>query len=190
MFTIGENIIIFYAMILSNSYHSSVSNFRGHYIEVADEWRRSGLCKLSGFLSTLSSEVSVLTLVFITIDRLVSICFPFSEYRFSMSLTYKWVSFKILFRVSPWFLTFDILSFELLPLQTYRLLVVVCPDRGYPTSCGQTLFQRRILCAFRRLSCSSYHKSKASRLGVLCGHIPLSQPDRISRHSCLLFNNV
>lgn len=63
--------------------------FRGRYIENADFWRNSILCKFSGFISTISSEVSVATLVIITIDRLICICYPFSNRKFTMSLTYK-----------------------------------------------------------------------------------------------------
>jgi hypothetical protein len=40
-------------------------------------WRQSALCQFTGFLSTFSSELSVLTLTVITIDRLISIIFPF-----------------------------------------------------------------------------------------------------------------
>ncbi|XP_023216775.1 uncharacterized protein LOC111619306 isoform X2 [Centruroides sculpturatus] len=63
--------------------------YRGHYIEISDYWRESTLCKACGVLSTVSSEVSVFTLVFITLDRLITLSFPFSSQRFSISLTYK-----------------------------------------------------------------------------------------------------
>lgn len=43
--------------------------YRGRYIEVSDMWRSSALCKFCGFISTLSSEACVFTLVFITVDR-------------------------------------------------------------------------------------------------------------------------
>lgn len=59
-------------------------NFRGIYILHDAHWRRSGLCKFAGFLSTYSSEISVLTLVVITIDRFISIIFPFRLSRLSM----------------------------------------------------------------------------------------------------------
>ncbi|GFR24856.1 relaxin receptor 2, partial [Trichonephila clavata] len=43
--------------------------FRGHYIQQENKWRHSWQCSLCGFLSTLSSESSVLILIIITIDR-------------------------------------------------------------------------------------------------------------------------
>lgn len=63
--------------------------YRGYYIELSDYWRKSTLCKICGVLSTVSSEVSVFTLVFITLDRLITLSFPFSNYKFTISLTYK-----------------------------------------------------------------------------------------------------
>jgi hypothetical protein len=80
--------------------------YRGRYIEVSDVWRDSWLCKFCGFISTLSSEASVLTLVAITVDRLICICFPFSGFRFTMSFTYKLIA-------CSWVVTFVI---SLLPL--------------------------------------------------------------------------
>lgn len=69
---------------------ASVDEFyRGRYIENSDYWKNSLLCQFCGFLSTLSSEMSVATLVFITIDRLIVISFNFSDYRFTLSFTYK-----------------------------------------------------------------------------------------------------
>ncbi|GFQ99730.1 g-protein coupled receptor GRL101 [Trichonephila clavata] len=63
--------------------------YRSIYIENSDKWKRSTLCKVCGFLSTVSSEVSVFTLAFITVDRLISLCFPLSQKRFSLPFTYK-----------------------------------------------------------------------------------------------------
>ncbi|KAI1285100.1 putative G-protein coupled receptor [Halotydeus destructor] len=67
--------------------------YRGHYIEVSDDWRASWLCKFCGFISTMSSEASVFTLVFITVDRLICICFPFSHFKFTISFTYRLIAF-------------------------------------------------------------------------------------------------
>ncbi|KAK3850359.1 hypothetical protein Pcinc_042933 [Petrolisthes cinctipes] len=50
--------------------------FRGAYIRHEYTWRRSWQCNLCGFLSTLSSEASVLTLTTITLDRYFSIVHP------------------------------------------------------------------------------------------------------------------
>lgn len=61
--------------------------YRGSYIEHSDYWKTSYLCTLCGFLSTISSEMSVATLVFITLDRLISISFSFSSYRFTLKFT-------------------------------------------------------------------------------------------------------
>lgn len=62
----------FYMMIIAfvDSY------YRGKYILYDRFWRESELCKIAGFLSTFSSELSVLTLTVITVDRLVCIIFP------------------------------------------------------------------------------------------------------------------
>lgn len=64
-------------------------HYRSIYIENSDKWKKSTLCKICGFLSTVSSEVSVMTLVFITVDRLICLCFPLSQRRFSLQFTYK-----------------------------------------------------------------------------------------------------
>ena len=58
--------------------------YRGIYIVYDVFWRHSGLCMFAGFLSTFSSELSVLTLTVITIDRGISIIFPFKMKRMSM----------------------------------------------------------------------------------------------------------
>ena len=48
------------------------------------KWTRSGACHLAGFLSFLSSEVSAFLICFITLERFLSIRFPFSNMRFSV----------------------------------------------------------------------------------------------------------
>ncbi len=58
--------------------------YRGQYMLHDQDWRHSNLCRLAGFLSTLSSELSVLTLTVITIDRFLSIKFPFKIKRLGM----------------------------------------------------------------------------------------------------------
>lgn len=63
--------------------------YRGRYIQNSDVWRTSALCKFCGFLSTLSSESSIFTLVLITADRLICISFPFSMARFGLRRTYQ-----------------------------------------------------------------------------------------------------
>lgn len=52
--------------------------FRGEYIRHEAQWRHSWQCNLCGFLSTVSSESSVLILTIITTDRYLSIIHPLS----------------------------------------------------------------------------------------------------------------
>ncbi|XP_022249380.1 G-protein coupled receptor GRL101-like, partial [Limulus polyphemus] len=61
--------------------------YRGVYFIYASYWKHSPLCQFAGFLSTLSSELSVLTLTIITLDRFVCIIFPFRLKRLSMKQT-------------------------------------------------------------------------------------------------------
>ncbi|XP_013392577.1 G-protein coupled receptor GRL101-like [Lingula anatina] len=51
------------------------TSYRGFYASQATKWMSSGLCKFAGFLSMVSSEMSVVILVLITTDRLVSIVY-------------------------------------------------------------------------------------------------------------------
>ncbi|XP_030845071.1 G-protein coupled receptor GRL101-like [Strongylocentrotus purpuratus] len=45
----------------------------------APQWRGSHMCRFAGFIGFLSSEASVLTLTLITVDRFISIMFPFGK---------------------------------------------------------------------------------------------------------------
>ncbi|KAL8591533.1 hypothetical protein ACOMHN_000547 [Nucella lapillus] len=56
--------------------------FRGRYLHNDDTWKNSVTCKVAGFLSLLSSEVSALIIWFITLDRFIVLGFPFSTVRF------------------------------------------------------------------------------------------------------------
>ena len=56
--------------------------FRGKYLHYDETWTHSVACKVAGFLSLLSSEVSALTIWLITLDRFVVLRFPFSRVRF------------------------------------------------------------------------------------------------------------
>ena len=47
-------------------------------------WRQSTLCHFCGFLSTLSSELSVFTITIITLDRFLSITMPLKFRRLKM----------------------------------------------------------------------------------------------------------
>ena len=53
--------------------------YRGTYIFYDSYWRESFLCKLCGVLSMVSSEVSVYSILLITIDRVMIIIFPFQS---------------------------------------------------------------------------------------------------------------
>ncbi|XP_076359007.1 G-protein coupled receptor GRL101-like [Tachypleus tridentatus] len=58
--------------------------YRGVYFIYDSYWKHSPLCQFAGFLSTLSSELSVLTLTIITLDRFMCIIFPFRLKRMNM----------------------------------------------------------------------------------------------------------
>ena len=45
-------------------------------------WKNSGMCKVAGFLSLLSSEMSAAIICLITVDRFLVVRFPFSRLRF------------------------------------------------------------------------------------------------------------
>ena len=56
--------------------------FRGKYLFMDTLWTHSVACKVAGFLSLLSCEVSALIIFLITLDRFVVLHFPFSSVRF------------------------------------------------------------------------------------------------------------
>ena len=58
------------------------SVFRGKYLFYDEIWKHSVACKVAGFLSLLSCEVSALTIWLITLDRFIVLHFPFSSVRF------------------------------------------------------------------------------------------------------------
>ena len=70
---------------------ASVDLYYGdQYFIYSDVWRTSKLCKLESFLSLLSSEASVFFITLITLDRFLSIMFPFSQ-----SIQFRDVSIKV-----------------------------------------------------------------------------------------------
>ncbi|KAH9491448.1 hypothetical protein Btru_049888 [Bulinus truncatus] len=69
------------------------------YVVYDESWRKSLLCKFSGVLSTLSSETSTFLIGLITLDRFISISYPFSAHDTSTSL--KWKGF-----ISTWVIGF------------------------------------------------------------------------------------
>ena len=58
---------------------SADSFYRGVYAINADSWRGGAACQLAGFMSAFSSEVSVLIIMLISVDRLI--CVVFSHHR-------------------------------------------------------------------------------------------------------------
>ncbi|XP_071955895.1 G-protein coupled receptor GRL101-like [Antedon mediterranea] len=54
--------------------------YRDVYVLHAKEWKDSFICHLAGFLSVVSSELSVLTLTTISMDRFICIQYPFSKF--------------------------------------------------------------------------------------------------------------
>ncbi|XP_054163952.1 relaxin receptor 2-like [Oppia nitens] len=89
--------------------------FRGEYIRHEERWRGSWQCILCGLLSTISSEASVFTLTIITIDRYLSVLYPFSLKRrtklFAMlTMTGVWL-LSILLAIVP-LLDYDIFGTE------------------------------------------------------------------------------
>ncbi|KAH9500823.1 Relaxin receptor 2 [Bulinus truncatus] len=59
------------------------------YVVYDESWRKSFLCHFSGFLSILSSETSTFLIGLITLDRFISISYPFSAHETSTSLYWK-----------------------------------------------------------------------------------------------------
>ncbi|XP_070179106.1 G-protein coupled receptor GRL101-like [Littorina saxatilis] len=57
--------------------------YRGIYLWEDIYWRNSAACKVAGFLSLLSSEVSAFIVCFITLDRFLVLRFPLSGLHFS-----------------------------------------------------------------------------------------------------------
>ncbi|XP_078372311.1 uncharacterized protein LOC144655983 isoform X2 [Oculina patagonica] len=62
--------------------------WQGEYFKHDINWRSGSMCALTGVLSMVSSEVSVLMLTLITTDRLVCIVFPFKVKRMNRALAY------------------------------------------------------------------------------------------------------
>ena len=56
--------------------------FRGQYVHLENKWTNSTVCKMAGFLSLLSNELSALNIWLITLDRFIVLRLPFSRVRF------------------------------------------------------------------------------------------------------------
>ena len=59
--------------------------YRGKYLWYGDQWEKSTVCKIAGFLSLMSSEVSAFIICLITLDRFLVLRFPLSSLHFSRS---------------------------------------------------------------------------------------------------------
>ncbi|KAH9525768.1 hypothetical protein Btru_002320 [Bulinus truncatus] len=60
---------------------SADMHYRGNYLLSEQYWRSSAVCMAAGFLSTLSSEISIFFVFLITLDRFLVIRFPFGQVR-------------------------------------------------------------------------------------------------------------
>ncbi|KAI8792343.1 G-protein coupled receptor GRL101, partial [Biomphalaria glabrata] len=58
-------------------------HYKDIYVLEDVKWRHSVLCQLAGFLSTISSETSTFFICLITIDRFLTITFPFGQHKFT-----------------------------------------------------------------------------------------------------------
>ena len=58
--------------------------YQGRYLWEDNTWKESAGCKVAGFLSLVSNEVSALVIALITIDRFLVLRFPFSDFRFEV----------------------------------------------------------------------------------------------------------
>ncbi|XP_067045213.1 G-protein coupled receptor GRL101-like isoform X2 [Acropora muricata] len=75
--------------------------YRGRYFIYNDRWKHSPLCQFSGFVSTLSSEASVMILTVMTLDRYVTIVHPFKHFGLSIrgahvTLVITWIAAFVL----------------------------------------------------------------------------------------------
>ena len=57
--------------------------YRGEYLWYGDQWKESAGCKVAGFFSLMSSEVSAFIICLITLDRFLALRFPLSSHHFS-----------------------------------------------------------------------------------------------------------
>ena len=79
--------------------------WQGEYFKHDNNWRSGTTCTVTGVLSMVSSEVSVLMLTLITTDRLICIVFPFRVRRMNRKMAYVvvgviWI-FGIMISVIP-----------------------------------------------------------------------------------------
>ncbi|CAH1802539.1 unnamed protein product [Owenia fusiformis] len=88
--------------------------YRDTYFQNLGIWTKSNLCMASGFIASLSSEMSVYILVVMTLDRFLKIVFPFKVWlHFS-----KRVVHGVL--IVGWTLCITLTALPLLPLDYFR----------------------------------------------------------------------
>jgi len=87
--------------------------YRGVYSIYDSRWRQSVLCRFAGFLSTYSSEISVFTLVVITLDRFVAIIFPFRFNRMS-------IKYARLVMIAIWIVVFAMAAVPLADIEYFN----------------------------------------------------------------------
>nr|KAG5693992.1 hypothetical protein BaRGS_002290 [Batillaria attramentaria] len=57
-------------------------HYLGTYLWEDSHWRHNPACKMAGFMSLLSNQVSAFIICLITLERFLVVRFPFSDYRF------------------------------------------------------------------------------------------------------------
>ena len=67
--------------------------WKGEYFQHDLNWRSGLLCQITGFLSVVSSEASVLSLLLITAERFFCIVFPFRVQKLSRKSCMAWLAF-------------------------------------------------------------------------------------------------
>ncbi|XP_076455752.1 relaxin receptor 2-like [Babylonia areolata] len=86
--------------------------YQGTYVWKDVEWRHSTACKMAGFLSLMSSEVSAFLICLITLDRFLVLQFPFSQLRFRNTSSHVAC-------VTVWCLGLLLAAVPLLPMTSY-----------------------------------------------------------------------
>ncbi|GAV01355.1 hypothetical protein RvY_12079-2 [Ramazzottius varieornatus] len=126
---VGDIIMGVYLLIIAGA----DLHYRGTYIFYYDVWKSSGWCKAAGVFSTVSSELSIFTLLLITLDRLLTILLPF---HIDLRLSYASARIAVLLL---WISVWTIALIPLLPLPYFQnfygrsgvcLALHITPDRS------------------------------------------------------------
>ena len=86
--------------------------YHGKYLWYGDQWKKSAVCKVAGFLSLTSSEVSAFIICLITLDRFLALRFPFSSLHFSRSSA-------LIASATVWMVGVALATVPLLPLTSH-----------------------------------------------------------------------